>query len=742
MVQWVRGARWGVAVAGAGFLVVVFLNLGERERPVAPPPIVPVDPEAEMEVVGATSRQWSGTDERFTVRSDRQFGYQDGRIRYEGVTVYVDDLEGNREFVATARTGDVNGSGDRVTLTGDVRMVSSDGLEIEADEATYDTGDRVVRAGGPVAFSLGRLSGTGVGMTYDRGDGLLHLEAEAEVSLAPDEEGLGSLEATADAASLARREHYVRFEGHVLMLRDGREIRADNAVGYLTEDETSLTGLDLRGNSRIDSQEASVGAMKAMLARDINLEYAPDGQRIERATLANDGAIEIAGDTTEAGRRISANLLDVQLGEDGATVTSLTGRGRVALEFPAEGDAPARTIRADSMEATGGPSGGLASALLGGAVEYREQATSVSEARLVESGVLDLGLRPGLAGITAARFSEAVRFEQGETGANAETANYILDAGTIELAGKVGGDRPTVEDPGIWIEADGIVLTVAGPKVAARGSVESRLNTDQEGGADREAARVPGFLASDEPVNVRADVLDYDGTAGLAAYTGSGRLWQGGSAVQGTTIVIDTTAGNLTAMGGVRSTLFVRQQRTEAAPDGRDVAETTDGPVVAAEGPGGADDPAGESELEPVIGLAEAFDYDEAARRLTYTTRARVNGPQGDLVADRVELFLIGDTNNLERIEAYDAVTLREAIRTATGARMTYFSDTGRYDMSGSPVRVLEGCRESTGRTLTFYKALDEILIDGQQSTRTRTRNEGQCDDSQASNGASAGAGR
>jgi hypothetical protein len=62
--------------------------------------------------------------------------------------------------------------------------------------------------------------------------------------------------------------------------------------------------------------------------------------------------------------------------------------------------------------------------------------------------------------------------------------------------------------------------------------------------------------------------------------------------------------------------------------------------------------------------------------------------------------------------------------------------------MSGSPVRVLEGCRESTGRTLTFYKALDEILIDGQQSTRTRTSNEGQCDDSQASNGVSAGAGR
>jgi lipopolysaccharide export system protein LptA len=140
-------------------------------------------------------------------------------------------------------------------------------------------------------------------------------------------------------------------------------------------------------------------------------------------------------------------------------------------------------------------------------------------------------------------------------------------------------------------------------------------------------------------------------------------------------------------------------------------------------------DPAGGTRTgsEPVIGAAGSFDYDDAAGRLTYTTTAHVNGPQGDLVADRIEMFMIEGTNELERVEAAEAVTLREDTRTATGAAMTYFSEGGRYDMSGAPVRIVEGCRESTGRSLTFYKTRDEVLIDGQRLLRTRTRNEGTC---------------
>ena len=43
------------------------------------------------------------------------------------------------------------------------------------------------------------------------------------------------------------------------------------------------------------------------------------------------------------------------------------------------------------------------------------------------------------------------------------------------------------------------------------------------------------------------------------------------------------------------------------------------------------------------------------------------------------------------------------------------------------PVKVIESCREITGKTLTFYKSTDRILVDGNQEIRTETKSGGAC---------------
>jgi lipopolysaccharide export system protein LptA len=129
----------------------------------------------------------------------------------------------------------------------------------------------------------------------------------------------------------------------------------------------------------------------------------------------------------------------------------------------------------------------------------------------------------------------------------------------------------------------------------------------------------------------------------------------------------------------------------------------------------------------PTVASAQDLDYDDQARRATYTTDAHVNGPQGDLIARRIEMYLAKGDNQLERVEGYEGVTVREAGRSATGDRLSYFSADGRYDMQGTPVRIVEDCRDSTGRTLTFYKSSDRILVDGQQVSRTRSKSGREC---------------
>ncbi len=57
------------------------------------------------------------------------------------------------------------------------------------------------------------------------------------------------------------------------------------------------------------------------------------------------------------------------------------------------------------------------------------------------------------------------------------------------------------------------------------------------------------MLKQDQPVNVTADELTYDGPAATAAYTGNAQLWQGETSIKGSTIVIDEKTGDLAATG-------------------------------------------------------------------------------------------------------------------------------------------------------------------------------------------------
>ena len=108
-----------------------------------------------------------------------------------------------------------------------------------------------------------------------------------------------------------------------------------------------------------------------------------------------------------------------------------------------------------------------------------------------------------------------------------------------------------------------------------------------------------------------------------------------------------------------------------------------------------------------------------------------MNGPEGDLRADKIELFLDKTGSRLDRVEAYGNVSLLSEQRHSTGVRLSYFAAEARYVMGGTPVRILEQmpteCRETLGRTLTFYRATDSISVDGNEERRTQTTSGGKC---------------
>jgi lipopolysaccharide transport protein LptA len=218
-------------------------------------------------------------------------------------------------------------------------------------------------------------------------------------------------------------------------------------------------------------------------------------------------------------------------------------------------------------------------------------------------------------------------------------------------------------------------------------------------GGTKSDARLPSMFKQDKPVNVTADALHYSGGAGKATYTGNAQLWQDETSVKAPSLVLDDKTGDLAASGNV-TTVTVRDSvsKDKKTTRVRSIATATD------------------------------FQYEESAHRATYTGKAHMNSPDGDMTATKIELYLKAGGDELDRAEAYDAVTLRDQNRTTTGTRLTYTTRDERYVVSGVPVKVVDEChRETTGRTLTYLKSADTITIDGNDQTRTQTKGNAQC---------------
>ena len=476
-------------------------------------------------------------------------------------------------------------------------------------------------------------------------------------------------------------------------------------MAYLAPDEKRIQMLELRGSSRVTGGPKADGGLKAMTARDINLTYAPDGRTLQRALLSGDGVIELAGSAGGAARRLSGQFIDVGLAPDGATLISLMAREQVQLELFADKTTPGRTIRSGALVGTGAPGTGLTGANFSDQVDFRERPPAPALSRAAKSATLDLAMKGGFGSIETARFGGGVRFEQGTMAATSREARYAISAGRLNMAGpdEKSGRPPQVVDERATIEAVRIEIVLDGTKITAVDAVKSEMR--EAAGAkgprgasspgDKAQPHLPSLLKQDKPVYATADNLVYDSTASLARYTGNAQLWQGETTIKGDTIVVDDQKGDLSASGSVVSKMLLDQvnDKTKARETVRSLATSKD------------------------------LVYEDKSRRATYTGTAHMNGPEGDLSADRIELFLKESGSEVDHLEAYTGVALKTPDgRKATGSRLTYLGDAEQYDMLGAPVKLEDESGETTGNSLTFFRSTDRIIVDGKEQKRTELK--------------------
>jgi LPS export ABC transporter protein LptC len=712
---WQKRARLGVAVFGIAFAGVVFFAVGEREKPAAAPPPSRLDPSAIMETSDCVLKRTTGTRKDFTVTCDRYLQYENETGKLFGARIEMRERQG-RDFLITGAEGLINYKTREIALANNVRLLASDGFELSTATATFNEQEGIVRTPGAVSFKKGAMSGTGVGMTYDKNTDVLTIVDKAHVRMV-DEGGNTTGEFAAGSATLARVENYLALDRVMHALRGEQTIDADRATARLTENEQAITAIELRGNSRVAGGSA---AFDSMSARDIDLDYADDGTTIERLVLTGTGAIALKGQGGAVGRQMRGESLTIALAADGS-VTSAIARERAQLDLPADSGTAARQVRAKNFDATGETGKGLTAAQFSEDVEYREEAPDRTAPRTARSRLLTVSLDGNA--ISSAVFSGQVHFEEKPFKAFAAEARYEPVNGMLRLKGADQGGGPRVADDHIAIEAGTIDVTLEGRKMGAGGNVKTRLQS---------GANTPGLLDKERPTTITASGLQYEGHAGRAVYTGTAQLLQGDTAIRGETITIDQAKGNLTAVGNARSTLALGatpsvSRAQEIAYDNatRQITFLGIKPPPTPKPAPATLKPSRTADASEPSASGGAAGVPIAARGIP----AHVSGPEGDLKADRIVAILHTSENRMQRLEAEDSVTLRLDQRLVTGARMTYHAD-GRYEMTsttGVPVRIVEGCRETTGRTLTFFKATDNIIIDGNEEIRTRTTSGGPC---------------
>jgi lipopolysaccharide transport protein LptA len=682
-----------MAVLAIGVIGTVAYTIRPREIAAPPQKIDRVDPTAVIETRGGDAIQLKGDRRDLRVEYEVQTTNKEGETKLHGVKISVDNRSG-RNYVVTGKEAFLGKDNSSYDVRGDVKLETSDGLVATGQQATYTELEKIVRVPGDVKFTRGRMSGSGIGFTYDEQRDTMWILEKADVKFAADKNNAGAMAFTSGTFGFARRDRYMRLENTMHMDREGQLMDADSSMVRLFPDRDEPDYLELRGNSKVTGGP-NASALRSMTARDINLDYGEDGRTLQNATLAGTAVIQLAPKGGSAGQRLAGEYMDIGLEPDGS-VRSMTTRDAVTVTLPATKDTAARTIGSNALSAAGNAQG-LNKMTFSEGVVYREAATKTQGARVARAKALDADLEPASGALQEARFSSNFEFTDGPLQAKATSARYQIAAGILNLYGKE--ITPQISDEALTLFADAIDVTLSPRKMIAKGNVRSTLLPPTKPAAGGQATKRPALLGDKDPVNIISESLTYDEAGRKAEYAGKTMLLQGETTIRADKLTLDETKGDLLATGKVLTNLVIASKSAE---------------------PG--------AKTKPTVARAETFSYSDDTRMATYTTAAQLNGDSGNLTAGKLELQLAKGDNALDRLEATGAVTAIVDRRTVTGTRLTYSPADEKYLVVGAPVKMLDAeCKETNGKTLTFWKASDRVQVDGNNEVRTQTKGGGTC---------------
>jgi lipopolysaccharide export system protein LptA len=582
-----------------------------------------------------------------------------------------------------------------------VTLASQDAASLFATHATITRDPRVIVLEHP---RLERASGT--------------LQADQATFLLGPENNVQRVLATGDvkakAKELANDQLSVRADEAELLLSDeGNLLNTSTLTGHVhaerigsaaTQGDAGRVVVFFSGQNQVKKVHAEEGVRLAQHAagaenpvpkkaaqQDFDLTaqaidfFVADGRRLDHAETS--GAAQITISPAQ-----SASAASAQDAEQRTVVTA----GRFDAKFAA---APDGSNRLTSIH--GSPNAKIVSFSLG--VPDRVSTSQTLDATfLAEGGIASIVQQGTVA------FSDGQPIEK-RTQAWADKALYTPADRIVVLTGS-----PRVAEGAMITTARTIRINRASDDAFAEGDVKSTYNElkEQPNGA---------LLASASPIHVTAATMTAHNSPAIALYEGNARLWQDANIIEAPSIQFDRDHRSLLAQGTAAQPVSTVLVQTAAGHPGKP------GEVK-------ANKRAADKGADAVAIRAARLSYADGDRCAHYEGGVVAQGPTFTASAASMDVFLLPrsevssnqsltSSGRLDRMVAQGGVTVQQPSRRAEGKTLVYTAADNKFVLTGGPPSIFDAERgKITGVSLTFFRADDRVLVEGETSTPVVTQ--------------------
>jgi lipopolysaccharide export system protein LptA len=667
-------------------------------------------PELSKEVTGVVE----GYEQRVTkegrlymhVKASRDITFSDNHHELENVSMAVYPPQGEVPDQISAARAIYWPDTNVVSFVGNVKIDTKEKLQVATESLSFDQNTGVAHTDAAVSFNRDNVSGTSTGAVVEQKAKRLDLKKDVAIKIEPQSNGASKAGIRARPVTIRAASGTFEHEALKLTFAGGatveqeREIMSGEIIYAPLNQEKRLQKAEIRGNSYLRTMQPGRAAevhavdMDFFLDKDQRLERAVANNDVKARSLEADSDFELSGSTT----------LEVlfQATADASLLKQMNAGGRSVITLSAPkskaGDPRAanKRLTADSVKLSWRGTGrDLEKAEAAGNAElFIEPVTNSprAERRQLNAPNFDCDFfETGNLARTckAAGGAKAVmnpvqpsekRGTRTFTSQNMTTV-FVKDTQDVERIDAQGdgkfneNDRNGVAANVSYSAADEMVRLRGGDPTVwdSRGrtkavELDSDLANDISYGRGRTATTyytqeqtngATPFSKTKSPVYITSDRGEFRHESGQGIYTGNARAWQDDNFVRGDKLVIYVNDKRMEAAGNVQSAIYNSRRRIE-----------------------------NNMTVVPVFAAADSMFYSDPDRTIHYEGSVDIKQGNDRLTGGVADVYLVKDSNEMEKTIAQRNVVLTQPNRRGTGDWVEYTAANEVAVLKGNPARV------------------------------------------------------